>query len=85
MDDKYRDASLEVLQKTVDFYGATRFLSNLINTKMSLSDTKCQVTERCALVVVARVVLVPGRRHKTVAISTGQPSPYVALLMHAKT
>ena len=41
------------------------------------------MTERCALIVVARIVLVPGRRHGTGAAATTELSPYVALLVLA--
>ena len=33
LDDEYREASLEISQKAVDFSGATRVQSNLIGTK----------------------------------------------------
>ena len=56
--------------------------SNLIGT-MSASFPDCQVTECCALIVVARIVLVPGRRHKTGPTATAELSPYVALLVLA--
>ena len=83
MDDEYREASLEISQEAVDFYGATRILSNLIGTKMSAGFPDCQVTERCALSVVTRIVLVPARRHRTGTTATADLSPYVMLLVLA--
>ena len=44
----------------------------------------CQVTERCALLVVARIVLVPCMRHGTVTTGTVDLSFYMALLVLAK-
>ena len=41
LDDEYREASLEISQEAVDFYGATRVQSNLIGTKMSASFPDC--------------------------------------------
>ena len=58
--------------------------SNLIGTKMSASFPDCQVTERCALIVVARIVLIPGRRHGTGTTATAELYPYVVLLVFAK-
>ena len=84
LENVYRDASLEVSQEAVDFYGATRVLSNLIGSKMTPNFTDYQVTERCALIVVACIVLVPGRRHGFGATATAELSPYVALLVLAK-
>ena len=83
MDDEYREAALEISQEAVDFYAATRVLSNLIGTKMSAGFPDCQVTERCALIVVARIVLVPGRRHGTGTTATADFFPYVVLLVLA--
>ena len=83
MEDEYREASLEISQEAVDFYGATRVLSNLIGTKLSAGFPDCQVTERCALIVVARIVLVPGRRHGTGTTATADLSPHVVLLVLA--
>ena len=57
--------------------------SNLIGTKMSASFHDCQMTERCALIVVACIVLVPGRRHETGTTATAILSPYVVLLVLA--
>ena len=57
MDKEYREAFLEISQKAVDFYDATSVLSNLIGKTMSSSFPDCQVTERCALIVVALTVL----------------------------
>ena len=73
---------MEISQEAVDFYDATRVQSNLIGTKMSASFPDCQVTKRCALIVVARV-LVPGRRHGTGTTATAELSTYVALLVFA--
>ena len=84
LDDEYRKASLEISQEAVDFYGATRVQSNLIGTKMSARFPDCQVTERCALIVVARIVLVPGKRHGTGTTATADLSPYVVLLVLVK-
>ena len=50
---------------------------------MSESFPDCQVTERCALIVVARIVCVPGRRHGTGTTATAYLSPYVVLLVLA--
>ena len=83
LDYEYWEASLKSSQEAVDFYGATRLQSNLIGTKMSASFFDCQVTERCALIVVARIVLVPGRRHGTGTTATADLSPYVVLLVLA--
>ena len=85
MDDEYREASLEILQEGVDFYGATRVLSNLIGKKMSSSFPDCQVTERCALVVMCRIVLVQGKSHETGSTATANLSPYVVLLVYANS
>lgn len=41
MNDEYWDASVEISQKAIDFHGAARVLSNLIDTKMSSSYTDC--------------------------------------------
>ena len=81
MEDRYRDDSLKVSQKAVDFCVATRVLSNLIGSKMSQSFIDCQVTERFAFIFVARVVLFPSRRHGMGAMATAELSPYVALLV----
>ena len=83
MDDEYREASLEISKEAVDFYDATRVLSNLIGTKMSSSFPDCQVTERCALVVVPCIVLVSGKRHGTETTATADFTPYVVLLVLA--
>ena len=41
------------------------------------------MTERCALFVVARIVLVPGKRHETHPTAMVELSPYVVLLVLA--
>ena len=70
INDEYREASVKISQEAVDFYCATRVQSNLISTTMSACFPDWQVTERCALVVVSRIVLVPGRRHGTGTTAT---------------
>ena len=57
--------------------------SNLIGTKMSASFPDCQVTELCVLIVVACIVLIPGRHHGTGTTATAELSPYVVLLVLA--
>ena len=83
LDDDYREASLEISQKAVNFYNATQVLCNLIGTKMSASFPDCQVTERCTLVVTSLIVFVSGRRHGTGTIATEDLSLYVMLLVLA--
>ena len=79
MDDEIRYATLEVSQNSVDFFGGTQVLSNLSNVATSPGCPDCQITDRCALVVVARIVLVPGvRRGETTVLS-----PYVVTLVLA--
>ena len=76
MDDEFRDATLEVSQDAVDFFGGTRVVSNLSSVAASPGYPDCQITDRCALIVVARIVLVPGVRRG----DTTDLSPYVATL-----
>ena len=83
LDDEYREASLDISQEAIDFNGATRVQINLIGTKMTASFPDCQVNERCALIVLARILLVPGRRHKSGETATAELFPYVALLVLA--
>ena len=62
MEDKFRDAPLEVLHEAVDSFGATRLMSNLIRIEMSPFIFDFQLSLQNVLKVVARIVLVPGSR-----------------------
>ena len=81
MDDYFRDATLKVSQDAVDFVKGTRVLSNLSSVATSPGYPDCQITDRCALIVVTRIVLIPGaRRGDTTDLST-----YVAMLVLANS
>ena len=50
---------------------------------MLSSLTDCQVTERCALIVVARIIVVSSKHHVTRLTATVGLSSYVVLLVLA--
>lgn len=81
MDDDFRDATLVVSQDAVDFFGGTRVLSDLSCVATSPGYPNCQITDRCALIVVARIVIIPGARRG----DTTDLSPYVAMLILANS
>ena len=77
MDDEFRDATLEVSQDAVDFFLGSRVLSNLSCVATLLGYPDCQITNRCAFLVVARIVLVPGVRRG----DTTDLSQYLAMMV----
>ena len=81
MDDEFRDATLKVSQDAVDFFGDTRVLIILSSVATSSGYPDCLITERCALIVVTRIVLVPGVRRGY----TTDLFPYVAMLVLANS
>ena len=79
MDDEFRDATLDGSQDAVEFFGGTQVLSNLSSVAILPDYPDCQITDRCALIVVARIVLITGARRG----NTTNLSPYLAMLVLA--